>query len=67
MKKEDRTQLKKKYQQSNVPMGVFLIRNIVNDKVFLAAGLDLQGIINRHKFQLTTGSQPEQIAPGGLV
>jgi hypothetical protein len=60
MKKEDRKQLKKKYQQSNVPMGVFLIRNIVNDKVFLAAGLDLQGIINRHKFQLTTGSHPNK-------
>lgn len=33
-------------------MGVFLIRNNLNDKVFLGAGLDLQGIINRHKFQL---------------
>jgi hypothetical protein len=60
MKKEDRNKLKKQYQQSTVPMGVFLIRNIVNDKVFVAAGRDLHGIINRHKFQLTTGSHPNK-------
>lgn len=55
MKKEDQKKLKKKYQESRLPMGVFLIRNIVNDKVFVAAGRDLQGVINRHKFQLTMG------------
>ena len=60
MKKEDRKKLKKNYQQSNVPMGVFLIRNIVNDKVFVAAGLNLQGIINRHRFQLIAGSHPNK-------
>ncbi len=58
MKKEDRKKLKKNYQQSNVPMGVFLIRNIVDDKVFVAAGRDLHGIINRHKFQLSAGLHP---------
>ncbi len=36
-------------------MGVFLIRNNVNDRVFLGAGLNLDGIINRHRFQLQTG------------
>ena len=36
--------------------GVFLIRNNLNDKVFLAAGVDLHGLINRNKFQLTDGS-----------
>lgn len=60
MKKEDRKELKKKYQESPRPMGVFLIRNIVNDKVFVAAGLNLQGIINRHRFQLIAGSHPNK-------
>jgi hypothetical protein len=41
-------------------MGVFLIRNILNDKVFLAVGRDLSGTINRHKFQLSTGSHPNK-------
>ena len=41
-------------------MGVFLIRNNLNDKLFLAAGLDLHGIINRHKFQLKNGTHPNK-------
>jgi hypothetical protein len=36
-------------------MGVFQIRNLVNGKVFVASGLDLPGIMNRHRFQLTSG------------
>jgi len=53
--KEEQKQLKKNYRQSPRPMGVFLIRNNLSDKVFLGAGLDLHGIINRHKFQLKNG------------
>jgi hypothetical protein len=37
-------------------MGIFLIRNNLNDRVFVGSGLDLHGIINRHKFDLTSGS-----------
>ena len=37
-------------------MGVFLIRNTVTNKIFLASGQNLEGIINRHKFDLTHGS-----------
>jgi hypothetical protein len=60
MKKEDRKKLKKIYQQRNVPMGVFLIRNIVTDKVFVAAGLNLPGVISRHRFQLISGVHPNK-------
>jgi hypothetical protein len=60
MKKEDQKRLKRKYHGSHRPMGVFLIRNMVNDKVFLAAGRDLKGIINRHRFQLTAGLHPNK-------
>jgi hypothetical protein len=52
----DKKQLKKDYQQTPRTVGVFLIRNNLNDKVFLAAGVDLHGLINRHKFQLKNGS-----------
>lgn len=41
-------------------MGVFLIRNNLSDKVFLDSGLDLHGIINRHKFQLHNGIHPNK-------
>lgn len=51
----DKKQLKREYQQSHRPMGVFLIRNNRNDKVFVGASLNLPGIINRHKFALQNG------------
>ena len=41
-------------------MGVFLIRNNLSDKVFLGVGLDLQGVINRHTFQLKNGIHPNK-------
>ena len=41
-------------------MGVFLIRNNLNDKVFVAAGIDLHGLINRHRFQLTHDGHPNK-------
>lgn len=50
-----RKQIKQDYKNTPKPMGVFLIRNLVSDKVFLGIGLDLPGIINRHKFQLSQG------------
>jgi hypothetical protein len=53
---KDKKRLKQDYKVSKRPMGVFLIRNTLNEKVFVVAGLDLQGIVNRHKFQLATGS-----------
>lgn len=53
--KHNKRKLKKSYQQSTRPMGVFLIRNNLTDKIFLGAGLDLPGIMNRHKFQLQRG------------
>jgi hypothetical protein len=53
--KERNRRLKKEYLLKRRPMGVFLIRNMVNDKVFVAVGLDLSGIINSHKFQLKMG------------
>jgi hypothetical protein len=51
----NKKQLKKDYQLAKRPLGVFLIRNTTNDKVFVGAGLDIQGIINRHKFALSAG------------
>lgn len=47
--------LKKDYQQNHTPMGVFQIRNLVNEKVFVGAAMNLPGIFNRHKFELQMG------------
>ena len=53
--RKDKKQLKRDYQQQPRSIGVFLIRNNVNDKIFLGVGRDLAGIINRHEFQLRNG------------
>ena len=46
---------KKAYQQSHRPMGIWAIRNLVNDKVLLGAALNLPGRLNRHKVELRMG------------
>jgi len=51
-------ELKREYLQNHRPVGVFQIRNIVNDKVLIGASLDLPGIFNRYKFQLKMGNHP---------
>ena len=53
--KEKNRRLKKAYQSNRRPMGVFSIRNMLNEKVFVGVGLDLLGIINSHKYQLKLG------------
>ncbi len=52
---KDKRQLKREYQQTPRPMGVFVIRNNRNDKVFVGSALNLPGIINRHRFALERG------------
>lgn len=56
-----RRELKRDYKQNHPPMGIFQIRNIVNDKVLVRASLNLPGIFNRHKFQLSMGSHPNKM------
>lgn len=59
--KQNKKQLKREYKQRPLAIGVFLIRNTVNDKVFLAGGQDLAGIINSHKFKLRDGIHPNEL------
>ena len=53
--KNDNRRLKQEYMETKRPLGIFLIRNTTNNKVYLGSGLDIQGIINRHKFALSMG------------
>lgn len=41
-------------------MGVFQIRNTANEKVFVGSSMNLDGIFNRHEFQLKTGGHPNK-------
>src|SRR5258708_37168292 len=52
----DKKKLKQSYQQERRPMGVFQIRNLKNERIFVGAGIDINGIINRNRFQLEHGN-----------
>jgi len=52
----DRTIAKKEYKETKRPMGVYRIRNIVNDISYVGFGTDLPARINRHKAELRLGS-----------
>ena len=51
-------ELKEEYKQMKFRMGVFQIRNTVNNKIFVESSTDLVSIWNRHRFQLNLGSHP---------
>jgi hypothetical protein len=49
-------ELKREYKLNHRPMGVYQIRNVVNEKVLIGSSLNLPGIFNRHKCQLKMGN-----------
>ncbi len=53
-------ELKQAYKHMKFRMGVFQIRNTVNDKIFIEGNIDLDSIWNRHRFQLNFGNHPNE-------
>ena len=49
-------ELKDEYKRKKFKVGVFQIRNTVNNKIFIESSTDLLAIWNRQKFQLKMGS-----------
>ena len=45
----------REYKMSHRPMGVFQIRDTINDKVFIDSSTNISGKINRHTFALNAG------------
>jgi len=56
----DRKALKREYKETRRPMGVYRVRNTVNDKSLVAASADLPAIFNRHRAQLRFGAHPNR-------
>jgi group I intron endonuclease len=56
----NKKELKREYKEALRPMGVFQIRNSVNEKVFVGSSLNLDGIFNRHEFQLKMNGHPNK-------
>lgn len=48
--------LRDDYKQSFVPIGIYAIRNTVNQRVLIGGSRNLHGAMNRHRFELANGS-----------
>ncbi len=51
----DRKALIRQYKETRRPVGVFRIRNKVDDRSFLVASVDVPSGLNRHRAQLNGG------------
>ena len=49
-------ELRNTYKQTIQKMGVYQIRNLTSERVFVDSTLNLDGTLNRHKFELNAGS-----------
>ena len=49
-------ELKEEYKQLKIPMGVFQIKNIRNNKVLIDYSIDMKSKWNRHKMELKFGN-----------
>ena len=56
----DKKAAKLAYKASRRPIGVFVIRNLVSQKIFVGSSTDLGAIFNRIRFQLAAGAHPNK-------
>ena len=49
-------ELKEEYKQLKIPMGVFQIKNMKNNKVLIDYSIDMESKWNRHKMELKFGN-----------
>ena len=52
----DKKALKDEYKKTPAKMGIYRVRNLVNGKMFIGRGLNVNGKLNSIKFQLEHGS-----------
>ena len=57
----NKKELKKQYKQNIQLMGVFQVKNLINGKIFIDSGLNLQGKMNGCRFQLSLGSHMNRV------
>ncbi len=51
----DRTKIKNQYKLTPRPMGVYQLKDLKNNKIYLGVSKNLDAIFNRHRFELNTG------------
>ncbi|XOV86757.1 MAG: GIY-YIG nuclease family protein [Pseudomonadota bacterium] len=58
---DERKALIREYKQKAKEMGVYCIRNTVNNRCFVGFSTDIQARFNRHRQQLKYGSEPNPL------
>ena len=48
--------LKQQYLETKIRAGVYAIRNLVTGRVLVAGNMNVQGALNRHRFELRRGT-----------
>ncbi len=57
----NRKGLKQQYRLTELPAGVYQIRNLINGKLFLGSSVNLPGRINRETFQLKVNAHKNKV------
>lgn len=57
----DKSEIKKNYKQTLQPMGIFIVKNLANNKIFIGSSKNLPGRINRFKFGLKYGTESNKL------
>ncbi len=55
---KSKKEIKDDYKEMKFKIGIFQIRNIENNKIYVDSSVDLIAIWNRHRFQLKNGLHP---------
>ncbi len=71
----DRKALIRQYKETPRPVGVFRVHNTVSNKSFVGRSRDLPSMLNRQRFQLSSGGHPNhllqedwnRLGPGAFV
>ncbi len=56
----NKKEAKQDYKLNPPPMGVFQVRNLKSEKVFVGSTMNLKGIFNRYESQLKAGNHPNK-------
>ena len=57
---EKRAEIRRQYKETPKQAGIFQIINTTNGKILLGSSKNLEGKLNKHRFQLSSGRHPNR-------
>ena len=56
-----RKDIVREYKERRKPAGIYQIKNTANDRFLLDSSMNLEGVLNSHKFKLSAGMHPNKV------